>query len=89
MKCATPSSLSWTSRSVRVRDIARVSWDTQPWSYFARFNGKRAVIVTANQKDGFNILTLSERLTAAVDRFEKAACPSASSSSAASSSRAT
>jgi multidrug efflux pump subunit AcrB len=56
-------------RSVRVRDLARVSWDTQPWSYFTRFNGKRAVIVTANQKDGYNILTLSGRLDAAIDRF--------------------
>jgi len=58
-------------RSVRVRDLARVSWDTQPWSYFARFNGKRAVIVTANQKDGFNILTLSQRLDATIDRFSQ------------------
>jgi CzcA family heavy metal efflux pump len=57
-------------RSVRVRDIANVSWDTKPWSYFARFTGKRAVIVTANQKDGFNILTLSGRLDAAIERFE-------------------
>ena len=49
-------------RSVRVRDVARVSWETQPWSYVARFNGKRAVIVTANQKDGYNILEVSEQL---------------------------
>jgi CzcA family heavy metal efflux pump len=59
------------SRPVRVRDIALVNWETQPWSYFARFNGKRAVFVTANQKEGFNILTVSERVSAALDRFEK------------------
>src|SRR5262249_13049943 len=58
-------------RSVRVRDLASVSWETKPWSYFARFNGKRAVIVTANQKDGYNILTLRERVNEAVARFEK------------------
>ena len=58
-------------RSVRVRDIAAVSWDARPWSYFARFNGKRAVIVTANQKDGYNILTLRDRVNAAIDRFDK------------------
>jgi multidrug efflux pump subunit AcrB len=58
-------------RSVRVRDLANVSWDTKPWSYFARYGGKRAVIVTANQKDGYNILTLRDRVNAAVDRFEK------------------
>jgi CzcA family heavy metal efflux pump len=56
-------------RSVRVRDIATVSWDTKQWSYFARFTGKRAVIVTANQKDGYNILTLKSRVDAAIERF--------------------
>jgi multidrug efflux pump subunit AcrB len=48
-----------------------VSWDAQPWSYVARFKGKRAVIVTANQKDGYNILQVSERLKETVARFEK------------------
>ena len=57
-------------RSVRVRDIATVSWDTKQWSYFARYNGKRAVIVTANQKDGYNILTLKGRVDAAIERFQ-------------------
>ncbi|MEP7243361.1 MAG: efflux RND transporter permease subunit [Gammaproteobacteria bacterium] len=56
-------------RSVRVRDLARVSWNTQPWRYFARFNGKRAVIVTANQKDGFNIMDVSRRTHEAVAKF--------------------
>ncbi|HEU4623627.1 MAG TPA: efflux RND transporter permease subunit [Steroidobacteraceae bacterium] len=58
-------------RSVRVRDLARVSWETQPWSYVARFDGKRAVIVTANQKDGYNILKVNERLKETIARFEK------------------
>jgi multidrug efflux pump subunit AcrB len=58
-------------RSVRVRDLAGVSWETQPWSYVARFNGKRAVIVSANQKDGYNILQVNERLKETLARFEK------------------
>ena len=58
-------------RSVRIRDLARVNWDTQPWSYVARFNGKRAVIVSANQKDGYNILKVSESLKATIARFEQ------------------
>src|SRR6185295_13987976 len=57
--------------SVRVRDLARVSWESQPYSYVARFNGKRAVIVTANQKDGYNILKVSEEMKAAIGRFAK------------------
>jgi multidrug efflux pump subunit AcrB len=58
-------------RSVRVRDLARVSWDTQQWSYVARFNGKRAVIVSANQKDGYNILKVDKSLKETIARFEQ------------------
>jgi len=62
---------SVSGRIVRVRDVAEVSWQTQPWSYIGRYNGKRAVFVTANQKEGFNILEVSSRIDAALDRFEK------------------
>jgi multidrug efflux pump subunit AcrB len=57
-------------RIVRVRDIANVGWDAQPYSYVGRFNGKRAVFVTANQKDGYNILKVRERIAAAIQQFE-------------------
>ena len=59
-------------RTVRVRDIAVVSWSTQQWSYTGRFNGKRAVFVTANQKEGRNILDVQKRIEATVERFESA-----------------
>ncbi len=58
-------------RIVRVRDVAEVSWATQTWSYVGRFNGKRAVFVTANQKDGYNILQVNARIEAALQHFEK------------------
>lgn len=57
-------------RTVRVRDVASVGWDAQPYSYVGRFNGKRAVFVTANQKDGYNILQVRERIDAALKQFE-------------------
>jgi CzcA family heavy metal efflux pump len=57
-------------RSVRVRDIAEVSWDTQEHTYVGRFNGQRAVFVTANQKDGYNIFEVRERIVEAARRFE-------------------
>jgi multidrug efflux pump subunit AcrB len=59
-------------RSVRVRDLADVSWDTRQETYIGRYNGKRAVFVTANQKDGFNILDTQKLLVASADRFAKA-----------------
>ncbi len=55
----------------RVRDVARVYWADQPLSYTGRYNGQRAVFVTANQKDGFNILKVRERIAAAAAQFEE------------------
>src|SRR6185436_16372254 len=56
-------------RIVRVRDVADVSWNTSAYSYTGRFNGKRAVFVTANQKDGYNILDVRERVMAVTNQF--------------------
>lgn len=58
-------------RIVRVRDVADVSWQSQPLSYIGRFNGKRAVFVTANQKEGYNILEVNQRIETALQHFEK------------------
>lgn len=57
-------------RTVRVRDIADVNWDTQEHTYIGRYNGERAVFVTANQKDGYNIFEVRERILDAAERFE-------------------
>ncbi len=57
-------------RIVRVRDIATVGWESQPYSYTGRFKGERAVFVTANQKDGYNILQVRERIDAVISQFQ-------------------
>ena len=51
-------------RIVRIRDVAEVNWNTAAYSYTGRYKGKRAVFVTANQKDGYNILDVRERVMA-------------------------
>src|SRR5262245_26201473 len=56
-------------RIVRIRDVADVSWNTAAYSYTGRYKGKRAVFVTANQKDGYNILEVRERVIAATKNF--------------------
>jgi multidrug efflux pump subunit AcrB len=56
-------------RIVRIRDVADVSWNTGAYSYTGRYKGHRAVFVTANQKDGYNILEVRERMMAAIDDF--------------------
>jgi CzcA family heavy metal efflux pump len=56
-------------RIVRIRDVADVAWSTSAYSYTGRYNGKRAVFVTANQKDGYNILDVRERVIATTNQF--------------------
>ncbi|MDP9091150.1 MAG: efflux RND transporter permease subunit [Pseudomonadota bacterium] len=58
-------------REVKVRDIAEVSWQTEEQSYTGRFNGKRAVFITANQKDNTNIFKVRDGIYAKLAQFEK------------------
>jgi multidrug efflux pump subunit AcrB len=58
-------------REVRVRDIADVSWQTEEQGYTGRFNGKRAVFVTANQKDNTNIFKVRDGIYAKLAEFER------------------
>jgi multidrug efflux pump subunit AcrB len=58
-------------REVRVRDIADVSWQTEEQTYTGRFNGKRAVFVTANQKDNTNIFKVRDGIYAKLAEFER------------------
>jgi len=59
------------TRAVRVRDVADVRWDEGPEEHTARFNGRRAVFVTANQKDAQNIFVTRDAINLVVDAFEK------------------
>jgi multidrug efflux pump subunit AcrB len=58
-------------REVKVRDIAEVSWQTEEQTYTGRFNGKRAVFITANQKDNTNIFKVRDTIYAKLAQFEK------------------
>src|SRR5471030_879843 len=58
-------------RLVKVRDIAEVSWETEEYAYTGRFNGKRAVFITANQKDRTNIFKVRDGIYAKLTQFER------------------
>ncbi|MET0292495.1 MAG: efflux RND transporter permease subunit, partial [Steroidobacteraceae bacterium] len=53
----------------RLRAFATVEWATQPFTYTGRFRGERAVFVTANQKDGYNIIGVQQAIDAELARF--------------------
>jgi len=56
-------------RIVRVKDIAQVGWAYEEQPHFARYNGKRAIWVTLNQKDGLNVLDIRNDAVKIADAF--------------------
>ncbi|HEX6048361.1 MAG TPA: efflux RND transporter permease subunit, partial [Gemmatimonadaceae bacterium] len=45
---------------VRVGDVATVEWGYADATHVTRYNGRRAVLVTATQQDGYNIATVRD-----------------------------
>jgi len=60
---------------VRLRDVASVTWGYADPTHLARWNGRRAVWVTATQQDGQNIQRVRDRMWDAMDTFEKTLPP--------------
>lgn len=58
-------------RIVRVRDVADVSWATAERNYLGRYDGKRAVFITANQKDRQNLFKVRAAIDEKVAEWEK------------------
>lgn len=56
-------------RLIRVGDIADVAWQTESVEYFGRFNGERAVFVTAVPQVGRNVLPIRDDLVQVAERF--------------------
>lgn len=56
-------------RLVRVGDVADVRWDYESQEVTARYNGQRAVFITANQKENRNIFVTQAALSDAADQF--------------------
>jgi multidrug efflux pump subunit AcrB len=62
-------------RAVRIRDLAEVRWDEGQHNHLARFNGERAVYVTANQKDNENIFKTRAAIETKVQEFQRTLPP--------------
>jgi len=60
---------------VRVGEIAHVAWDTGERTHVTRFNGKRAIWITATQKDGVNVLDVQKALAAAAEDYARTLPP--------------
>ncbi|MDP2226009.1 MAG: efflux RND transporter permease subunit [Moraxellaceae bacterium] len=62
-------------KSVRLRDVADVRWDYEESSYLTRFNGQRAVFITASQKDDMNIFQVRDAVVAEAEAFRATLSP--------------
>jgi len=56
---------------VHLQDVADVRWGYGDAVHIGRWNGRRAVFVTAAMQDGFNISEVRTRLWPALDQFEQ------------------
>ena len=54
---------------VRIRDVATVYWAEGQRGHIGRFNGKRAVFVSANMKEGFNVIKLRRSIETVIERY--------------------
>jgi multidrug efflux pump subunit AcrB len=54
---------------VRVRDIADVQWDTSEQQYIGRYNGNRAIFVTASAKDRVDVFDVRDGIEGALTSF--------------------
>lgn len=58
-------------RVIKVRDVADVGWDTAEELYTGRFNGKRAIFVTASAKDRVDVFAVRDGIYERLDAFER------------------
>ena len=61
---------SRNGRVVRLRDVAEISWDTSEQQYIGRYNGQRAIFVTASAKDRVDVFDVRKAIDGSLDRFE-------------------
>ena len=59
------------NQRVRLKDVASVQWAAGESTVMGRFNGKRAVFVAANQKEGQNIFDVRAGIAKRIKNFEQ------------------
>lgn len=62
---------STATEVVHVRDIAHVAWGQDEPQHITRFNGRRALLVTATQKENADVTRITTEVRMAMDEFER------------------
>ncbi|MEJ6571736.1 MAG: efflux RND transporter permease subunit [Akkermansiaceae bacterium] len=58
-------------RSIRIKDVANVVWDTEPMRGDASANGQRGVVLSITKSPGFSTLTLTDEVDLAIEDIRK------------------
>jgi multidrug efflux pump subunit AcrB len=58
-------------KNVYLRDVADVELGYEDRAHITRLNGRRAVLITGNQKDGQNIFKVADQVNPIFEKFEK------------------
>ena len=58
-------------RVLRIGDVARIGWAQEDPDHITRFNGRRALLVTATQAKNQDVTRLSRAISAELDAFER------------------
>ncbi len=62
---------SGNGQTIYLKDIATIEYTDADMEHHARFNGKRAVLLTANQKKETDVFQITDRIKEKVASFEK------------------
>ncbi len=59
-----------SDRTLRLRDIARITWQDGERGHYARYNGKRAIFIAVPVREHQDIFAVQERLVREIDQFK-------------------
>ena len=62
---------SVNGKLVYMKDVANVEFDYEENDYLARFNGERSIFLTAEQKEGKNVLDIIDESIIEIENFKK------------------
>ncbi len=61
---------SYMGKIVYLKSIASVDFDYEDENYYGRYNGKRSIFITVQQKENFNVFTISREMDKVISDFE-------------------
>lgn len=62
---------SYMGRIIYLKNVASVDFDYEDQNYYARYNKKRSIFITVQQKANYNIFDIVENMRKTIDEYDK------------------